>query len=100
MADVLILEFEGFGEDVYRSVNDELGIDMQSGEGDWPDGLLSHTGAATADGFLVFEVWASQEDQERFQEERLNAALQAGGAQGPPKRADWLDLSAHHTPGA
>jgi hypothetical protein len=28
MADALILEFEGFGVDVYERVNNELGIDM------------------------------------------------------------------------
>ena len=96
MADALILEFDGFGADTYERVNKELGIDMASGEGDWPDGLVSHAGAAKDGGFLVFEVWRSKADQERFMEERLGAALQAGGAEAPPSRLEWLDLTASH----
>jgi hypothetical protein len=97
MADALILEFEGFGEDVYESVNRELGIDMRTGEGDWPAGLISHTGAAKPGGWVVFEVWSSRGDQERFMAERLGPALQVGGVDGPPSRAEWLDLAAHHS---
>ena len=96
MADALILEFDGFGAETYERVNGELGIDMQTGEGDWPEGLVSHIGAAREGGFVVFEVWRSQADQERFMAERLGAALQAGGVAAPPSRVEWLDLTAHH----
>lgn len=96
MADALILEFEGFGVDVYERVNNELGIDMGSGEGDWPAGLISHTGAGKDGGWVVFEVWRSQADQERFMAERLGPALQAGGVTSPPSRVEWLALAAHH----
>lgn len=96
MADGLILEFDGFGADTYERVNGELGIDMESGEGNWPEGLVSHTGAEREGGFLVFEVWRSKADQERFMEERLAPALDAGGVAAPPSRAEWLGLAAHH----
>lgn len=96
MADALILEFEGFGADTYERVNDELGIDMETGEGEWPAGLVTHVGAAREGGFVVYEVWRSKGDQERFMEERLAPALQAGGVEGPPSRAEWLDLTASH----
>jgi len=99
MADALILEFEGFGKETYDRVNDLLGIDMESGQGDWPDGLLSHVGAAKEGGWVVFEVWESKEAQERFMADRLGRALEEGGAQGPPARVEWLDVAAHHTPG-
>ncbi len=99
MADGLILEFEGFGEETYEQVNEKLGIDMASGEGNWPAGLISHTGGAKPGGWVVFEVWSSKADQERFMEERLARALQEGGVEGPPSRMEWLDLSAHHNPG-
>jgi hypothetical protein len=95
MADGLILEFEGFGEETYRRVNERLGIDMDSGEGDWPAGLLSHTGGAKPGGWVVFEVWASRDDQERFMSERLGQALAEGGVGGPPSRVEWIDLAAH-----
>ena len=43
MAELLILEFEGFAEADYDAVNSDLGVDMVSGEGDWPAGLHTHT---------------------------------------------------------
>jgi hypothetical protein len=94
--DGLILEFDGFGADTYEKVNDALGIDMETGEGDWPEGLVSHIGAARDGGFVVFEAWRSKADQERFMEERLAAALRAGGVDAPPSRVEWLELTAHH----
>jgi hypothetical protein len=97
MADGLILEFEGFGADTYERVNELLGIDMVSGQGNWPEGLLAHTGGAKDGGWVVFEVWASRADQERFMNERLGKALQEGGVDGPPSRVEWLELSAHRT---
>lgn len=96
MADGLILEFDGISTDTYERVNGELGIDMATGEGNWPEGLVSHTGAERDGGFVVFEVWRSKADQERFMEERLAAALQAGGVDAPPVRLEWLGLAAHH----
>lgn len=99
MADALILEFEGVGIEEYERVNDKLGIDMQSGTGDWPAGMQVHSGARKDGGFVVYEVWASKADQERFMEERLGRALQEGGIEGPPSRMEWLDLAAHHNPG-
>jgi hypothetical protein len=96
MAEALILEFDGVGVEEYERVNGELGIDMRSGEGDWPAGLLMHTGAAKPGGFMVFELWASKDEQERFMEGRLATALRQGGIEGPPARVEWLDLVAHH----
>jgi hypothetical protein len=96
MAAGLILEFDGFGIETYERVNERLGIDMESGEGDWPQGLLFHTAGAKPGGWVVLEVWDSQEDQERFMAERLGRALEEGGVEGPPSRAEWLDLAARH----
>jgi len=42
MPEALILEFTGVSEAEYAAVNKHLGIDMQTGQGDWPAGLLSH----------------------------------------------------------
>jgi hypothetical protein len=96
MAKGLILEFDGFGVETYERVSERLGIDMASGEGNWPAGLLFHTGGAKPGGWVVFEVWASQEDQERFMAERLGQALKEGGVEQPPSRIEWLDLAAYH----
>jgi hypothetical protein len=97
MADALLLEFDGFGVDVYERVNNELGIDPATGEGNWPEGMISHTGAGKDGGLVVFEVWRSRADQEAFMAERLGPALAAGGVDSPPSRVEWLALAAHHS---
>ncbi len=44
-----------------------FGIDMQTGQGDWPAGLLSHAAGTAEDGtFIVSEVWSSRAAQEAF----------------------------------
>ncbi len=99
MAEQLILEFDGVGQPEYEAVNRQLGIDHRSGAGDWPSGLLVHT-AGSSDGgsFVVTEIWASRADQEAFMQQRLGAALQAGGITAPPK-VTWVSLISEHSPG-
>jgi hypothetical protein len=99
MADGLILEFDGFGVEKYEQVNELLGIDMGSGDGDWPAGMLAHTGGAKDGGWVVFEVWASQADQEAFMRDRLGPALAEAGVEGPPARLEWIEVAAHRNPG-
>lgn len=100
MADAVILEFEGVGREQYDAVNERLGIDQDSGQGDWPAGLVFHAGAAKPGGLVVFEVWESKDAQERFMNERLGRALQEGGITSPPTRVEWLELAAYNSPGA
>jgi hypothetical protein len=97
MAEMLILEFNGVGQDEYEAVNGKLGIDPKTGEGDWPDGMLAHS-AGTADGgtFTVVEVWSSREAQGQFMSERLGAALAAGGITSPPE-ITWVSLLTHRS---
>ena len=98
MAAGLIIEFQGVDRGIYDAVNSQLGIDMEAGEGDWPDGLLSHAaGPAEDGGFVVLEVWESQAAQNKFMETRLGPALHAGGAPAPT-RITWVNLLAYHTP--
>jgi hypothetical protein len=61
MSEMLVLEFEGFGRNVYE-----------------PE---------------------SREAQAAFMENRLGAALQAGGVTGPPSRMEWLSDPSHHLVG-
>ena len=82
MADALILEFDGVGVEGYEAVNRELGIDMETGEADWPDGLISHTAGAKPGGWVVIEIWESQDAQGEFMNDRLGAALGAGRRTG------------------
>ncbi len=99
MAEGLILEFDELGRERYAAVSQRLGIDMAAGTGDWPAGLLFHAGGEKAGGFVVFEVWASRADQDRFMSERLGRALQESGVTSPPVRMEWLDIAAHWSPG-
>jgi hypothetical protein len=99
MAEAIIWEFDGVSRDDYDAVNEQLGIDAESGAG-WPDGLIYHVGAAKAGGWVVFEVWESRSAQEQFLSSRLMPALEAAGLTDPPARAEWLDVAAYASPGS
>jgi hypothetical protein len=97
MADALILEFAGVGLDRYWAVNKALGIDVGTGAGEWPDGLLFHSGGTGPDGLVVYEIWESKDAQARFMQERLGRALQEGGVTGAPSRVEWLELAGYRS---
>jgi hypothetical protein len=98
MSDALLYEFTGVSADDYKAVNAILGLDPTTGGGDWPVGLLSHTGAAgTGGGFIVFEVWDSQESQAAFMASRLGPALGQSGVP-EPTRVEWLSVVGHYSP--
>jgi hypothetical protein len=99
MPEELILEFTGLSETEYETVNRHLGIDMRTGTGNWPPGLLSHAAGTGDDGaFVVTEVWTSRADQGAFMESRLGPALAAGGVTSMPG-VRWVPLLAYHLPG-
>jgi hypothetical protein len=101
MAAEVILEFEGVTTKEYEAVNAALGIDPETGEGDWPDGLVVHSAGLNEDGHLVvIEIWDSPEHQARFMEGRLGEALVEGGVTSPPTSVTWIEVIAHHTPGS
>jgi hypothetical protein len=98
MAEVLVLEFEGYGQDMYHAVHHELGLNHDWTEGEIPAGLISHVAGTSAAGLVVVEVWESQEAQADFNEKRLVSALQGAGVTSAPSRAEWLTGGAHHHP--
>lgn len=91
MADAIIWEFDGVDRGDYDAVNEQLGFDPERA-GNWPEGLIHHTGAVKAGGLVVFEVWESRQAQERFLAERLTPALEAAGVTTPPTRVEWLEV--------
>jgi hypothetical protein len=98
MADALVLEFDGVDESQYRFVSSKLGIDADTGIGDWPAGLVRHSAGPTdGGGFVVLEVWESRDAQAAFMDARLNAALSAANVP-PPSRVTWVELIADHRP--
>jgi hypothetical protein len=92
MAEAIILEFSGVSREQYDAVNTILGIDPETGEGDWPAGMISHVGCEGADGSaLVFELWESQAAQHDFMESRLGSALAQVGLP-EPRRVEWFSV--------
>jgi hypothetical protein len=90
MAEVLILEFADATEDQYLAVNKVLGLDVTTGEGDWPPPLHSHTASFGDAGLVVVEVWESQAAQAEFMS-RLGPALGEVGVP-QPSRMQWQTL--------
>lgn len=82
MAYGIVLRFEGVGEKDYWAVNSELGIG-QDGSGQYPDGMKSHVGGPTPDGWVVMEIWESKAAHEAFMGSQLGAALGAVGLPAP-----------------
>jgi heme-degrading monooxygenase HmoA len=61
----------------YEQVNEALGIE---GDDTAPEGLVLHVAGDTEDGFLIVDVWESEEALNRFFEQGAGAALAAAGA--------------------
>jgi hypothetical protein len=94
VSEVLVLEFADGTAEQYAAVNKILGIDHETGAGDWPGPLESHVGGFGDSGLVVVEVWESKEAQAQFMD-RLGPALgQAGVPQ--PTRTEWLSLLGHY----
>ena len=94
MAAGLVLQFgEGVGEPEYKAVNSELGLDLYTGQGNWPAGMLSHAAGMSDEGWVVTEVWDSKESQAAFMETRLGPAFHAVNLPAPT-RVLWYDVVA------
>jgi hypothetical protein len=97
MAEGLIIEFEGATRELYDGVNAIVQVETTNPNATgWPSGLAFHAAGETQTGAIVFEVWDSRADQERFMADRLGPALQQAGAPAPA-RMEWIDLLAATT---
>jgi len=93
MAWQLTLSFDGLTAEDYEAVNAALGLDMATGAGEWPEGLLRHAAGTSETGSLVVtEVWRSKADQERFMSGRLGEAMAKAGVSEPPTSVTWVEL--------
>jgi hypothetical protein len=90
MAEVIVIEVD-CDPALYPKVNETLGLDPESGSGDWPEGLLSHLGGGVDGTVVVVEVWESRADQEAWMSSSLGPALAKVGVP-QPKRMEWLNL--------
>jgi hypothetical protein len=70
---------DGFG--MYDQLNQEMGV-----ESDLPSGLIHHYAAKDGNDLLIWDIWESKEDFERFMNERLMPAFQKlSGGEAPPE---------------
>ena len=83
MAVGMLMRIPGGTSELYDSVMENLDWDNT----ERPQGFISHYAGPTDDGWLVFDVWESQADFERFVAERLGAALAAASGGTPPEVA-------------
>jgi hypothetical protein len=90
MAEIIVIEVD-CDPALYPQVNAILGLDPETGAGDWPEGLLSHAGGGGDDTVVVVEVWDSRADQEAWMTSKLGPALANAGVP-EPKRMEWLSL--------
>jgi len=96
MAVGLVLKFAGMSQKEYDAVGAGLNINQEAGTGDWPAGLISHSAGPTDDGnFVVSEVWESRDAQGRFMQDRLGAALTAGGVRTTPDMT-WYEAISNY----
>ncbi len=80
MAIGVIFESPGGAQAMYDAINAEVSPDNAL-----PPGLLFHAAGPTEGGFLVSEVWESQEAVQRFFQGKLGPALQKLHWPGQPK---------------
>ena len=84
----VVIEFPSIDQSFYDAVNALLGISDDDPVAGYPDGLLSHAGGPTPDGWIVMEVWESKEAQETFMASRLGPALAEAGVPAPSRVTD------------
>jgi hypothetical protein len=80
MATAMLMKWGGVTQEQYDAVIENLDLDNNPA-----DGGLFHIAGFTGDGLRVVDVWDSQQDFERFQQERLMSAVQAAGMDGEPQ---------------
>ena len=91
----VVLEFEGGTLDQYDQVVQKMGL---SPGGAGPPGALFHWVTATDDGVRVTDVWATQEQFDRFAEEQIGPISAEVGLPGPPS-VTVHDVHNHFTAG-
>jgi hypothetical protein len=80
MATGMLMEWANVTPDKYEQVMALLGLDANP-----PAGGNFHAAGFTRDAMYVFDIWDSQQAFEKFQRERLEAAVKAVGLTSPPK---------------
>ena len=80
MSTVMSMEWAGVTQDQYNQVMRTLDLDKNP-----PAGGILHVAGFTAGMLRVLDIWESQQAFERFQKDRLIAAVQKAGISSQPK---------------
>ena len=80
MATVMLMEWPGVTPEQYNRVMSNLGLDKNP-----PAGAVFHVAGFTGGSTRIVDIWDSQQAFERFQKDRLTAAVQKAGITGQPK---------------
>jgi hypothetical protein len=80
MATVMLMEWPGVTEDQYKQVMRTLDLDKKP-----PAGGIFHVAGFNSGTLRVVDIWESQQAFEKFQKDRLDAAVQKAGINGQPK---------------
>ncbi|PYQ77588.1 MAG: hypothetical protein DMG04_00025 [Acidobacteria bacterium] len=74
------MEWPGVTPEQYNRVMSNLGLDKNP-----PAGAVFHVAGFTGGSARIVDIWDSQQAFERFQKDRLTAAVQKAGITGQPK---------------
>jgi hypothetical protein len=80
MSTVMSMEWAGITQDQYNQVMRTLDLDKNP-----PAGGIFHVAGFTGSTLRVVDIWESQQAFEKFQKDRLAAAVQKAGISGQPK---------------
>jgi hypothetical protein len=84
MAVAMMVDNPEGSQEVYEQIRAQLGLDKPAG------GIFHVAGPSPTGGWRVIEVWESEEEANRFFQERFVPALRALGVAGPPpQRQFW-----------
>ncbi|PYR06153.1 MAG: hypothetical protein DMF99_26720, partial [Acidobacteria bacterium] len=76
----MLMEWPGVTPEQYNRVMSNLGLDKNP-----PAGAVFHVAGFTGGSARIVDIWDSQQAFERFQKDRLTAAVQKAGITGQPK---------------
>ncbi len=82
MTVAIVMDFKGATLEKYDKVVELMHL---TPEGSGAPGSLFHWVAATADGIVVTDVWATREQFEKFAQEKIGPFSQEAGFPGPPE---------------
>ncbi|MGW0336722.1 hypothetical protein ACWD0J_33595 [Streptomyces sp. NPDC003011] len=88
MSVIMVHEMPGVTQAQYEQVTDQVsgGKGGLGSRADYPvAGLLSHAAGPTAAGWIVVDVWESEEALQQFSERLRPALKEAGVPEGQPK---------------